>query len=352
MPGWYFKTLCVVLVTGVVLSGLVQNQMPSTSAHQTTPCLLHWKNSSCMHTARLIEELRAGVLNVCLSDINTQHTPGQLSLGNKPRHLKWNRHCLPTNYSTFGFTSDPREGHNWCTAVGVVYCIFIALEPPTVQPQVYESLQMNKDKFDLILTLSDTYQVSGPNVVQWPFGSSWLPLSEWQLPHKTRLCSMIASQKNQTIGHQMRHEIIRALNKSNVTCDILGGGYTPIQNKKDGICPYMFTVVVENTKVGKYMTEKLIDALACGAVPLYWGTEFAAKIFPGAIITFNSTWEAVNLIQGISEKKYNSMKTSLATAQQEAHKYVPPERWLWNNVMKCAAHIQARRRNCRFTPIH
>ena len=37
----------------------------------------------------------------------------------------------------------------------------------------------------------------------------------------------------------------------------------------EAICSYMFTIVIENSFEPLYCTEKLINALLCGTVPIY-----------------------------------------------------------------------------------
>ena len=51
----------------------------------------------------------------------------------------------------------------------------------------------------------------------------------------------------------------------------MGGGYKAFKQKADGLAPYRYSVVIENVRERNYFTEKLIDALLCGTVPIYWG---------------------------------------------------------------------------------
>jgi hypothetical protein len=51
----------------------------------------------------------------------------------------------------------------------------------------------------------------------------------------------------------------------------MGGGYHPFEAKSDGLAPYRYSVVIENVRERHYFSEKLIDAILCKTVPIYWG---------------------------------------------------------------------------------
>ena len=53
-------------------------------------------------------------------------------------------------------------------------------------------------------------------------------------------------------------------------------GYTHGQtgwadNKLAGLKDYMFTIVIENVVDDCWFTEKLMDSLLTGTIPIYWG---------------------------------------------------------------------------------
>lgn len=51
----------------------------------------------------------------------------------------------------------------------------------------------------------------------------------------------------------------------------------------DSLCDYYkgskFVVTMENTKIGHYITEKLINGLRAGIIPIYWGSSHIAEYF-------------------------------------------------------------------------
>jgi len=67
---------------------------------------------------------------------------------------------------------------------------------------------------------------------------------------------------------------------------------------------YKFALVMENTNVPAYITEKLLNAFVAGCVPIYYGTEDVFDIFnKDAFVYFNesSPEEAVTLVRHLME---------------------------------------------------
>ncbi len=89
---------------------------------------------------------------------------------------------------------------------------------------------------------------------------------------KTRNLSIIASKQNKIEGHKLRHRLVDWLRAEKIDAAILGRAYQPLDDKADGLAPYRFSIVIENTREPHYHTEKIIDAMLCRTVPIYWAT--------------------------------------------------------------------------------
>lgn len=96
---------------------------------------------------------------------------------------------------------------------------------------------------------------------------------------KTRLCSLIASGKRDQDGHRLRHRIVAKIRAEGLDIDVMGRGYAPFEAKADGLAPYRFSVVIENSREPAYITEKLIDAALCRTIPIYWGAPDVGEWF-------------------------------------------------------------------------
>jgi hypothetical protein len=67
----------------------------------------------------------------------------------------------------------------------------------------------------------------------------------------------------------------------------------------------MFTIVIENCKEDYYFTEKLIDCLLSGTIPIYWGCPSIHNFFDkDGILQFNTVEECVQIIKNITENDY------------------------------------------------
>ena len=69
-------------------------------------------------------------------------------------------------------------------------------------------------------------------------------------------------------------------------CDVFGRGNryaTEVANKSDALLPYRFSVCMENGVWDGYISDKIIDAVMCGCVPIYVGAPDVQKHIPFAI---------------------------------------------------------------------
>jgi hypothetical protein len=92
---------------------------------------------------------------------------------------------------------------------------------------------------------------------------------------KSRLLSIIASDKQETEGHLLRDQAIRAYHP----IDVFGHGRKNIKTKEEALQPYYFSVCVENGKYPNYFTEKITDCFASKTIPIYWGNPNIGDIF-------------------------------------------------------------------------
>ena len=205
------------------------------------------------------------------------------------------------------------------------------LEPRAVIPHIYSYIENNYDKFDFILTYDDTLVNMGPKFLFYPFGCCWVhPYITGAKLEKTDHISIIASGKNQTIGHQLRHRVIKELDMvSNPLIDVLGNGYKPFKNKKDGLEKYKFSIVIENSIQDTYFTEKIIDCFATKTVPIYYGTSKIANFFDkDGIISFNTVEELKEILDDLSDKDYEKMSKGIEKNFNSYKYFVVPENFI------------------------
>ena len=151
------------------------------------------------------------------------------------------------------------------------YNVAMLVEPYPMQPNVYNWISENYDKFDMVLTHHKPLLEINEKFRYYPV---WprikMDREYWGLPkEKSKNMSVIFSNKRQTESQTYRHEIV---NKFHSHFDLFGTGYNPIDDKYIGIKPYRYQVVVENTFSG-YVSEKGNDCFACGTIPIYYGDD-------------------------------------------------------------------------------
>jgi hypothetical protein len=300
-------------------------------------CPFKRKPISCGAMDRARWEVLEDKIVMCLWDSNSGMHKEQLSQFNKPRELKWTRNCVPgfvTQLFALASSTHFQVANDCCD--NDTYKVFLTTEPPSIQPKLYTLANKVKDEFDAVLSIGGSDIIEGSNVIYWPWGSSWVPLENWQIHPKSKLCSIIVSTNTLTVGHKMRHEIVKILKEMKFDCDILGHGYKPVGRKEEALVDYMFSIVIENSITGIYMTEKIFDAIACGTVPIYWGGEQAKKEFGDGIVPFKDIDHLKTILPTLNRELYMSMLPALKKNIEVGKKYVPPETWLWNNVFKCA----------------
>ncbi len=196
-----------------------------------------------------------------------------------PKNLIWDRTCQSNSKYTF-ITEDSFATHDFAHNKPVGWII----EPPLINKEAYRFAKKNCDNFTAILSHNKDFLATIPNGLYYPFGGCWIEEENRKVHPKTKLISIIASGKKETIGHRLRHEVIA---KFGSQIDVFGHGYNPIGNKLEALKDYAYTIVIENEQSNGWFTEKLIDALQCGCIPVYWGAPDIYSYFDNVKGLFN-----------------------------------------------------------------
>jgi len=147
------------------------------------------------------------------------------------------------------------------------------LEPSGLHPEDYAAAM--EKPFDAVLTHNLDYCYRD-NWLYYPYGGSWIDFDSWFCEPKTERISMIMSDKNTMPGHKFRHEV---MSEHADSIDIFGMGIFELDRKITGLSPYAFSVVVESERRNGYFTEKLIDCISVGTIPIYWGDPIIGRVF-------------------------------------------------------------------------
>ena len=103
-----------------------------------------------------------------------------------------------------------------------------------------------------------------------------------QKPREKRAAiSAVVSTKSILPGHRRRLGFLRQLKRTlGDRLDIFGRGFHEIGDKADAILPYQYHLVLENTSMPDYWTEKLADAYLGYAFPIVSGPPNLDRWFP------------------------------------------------------------------------
>lgn len=204
------------------------------------------------------------------------------------------------------------------------------LEPESVSPNIYQEIKKINLNFKNVLTYDKDLLDIGENYIFYPFGGCWIHPDDHKIYPKSKLISIIASTKNQTDGHQLRHKIIEKYDNKIHT---YGRGYNPVEHKIECLKDYRFSIVIENIKKDYYFTEKLIDCFMTGTIPIYYGCPSIVDFFDlDGIITFNNIQELETILDGLTPSLYDKKINSITKNFEIAKKYLISEDWIKENL--------------------
>ena len=136
------------------------------------------------------------------------------------------------------------------------------------------------------------------NAVPW--------VQDRKVHEKTKLVSMIASNKRMCEGHAKRLQFV---DKFRDKLDFYGRGFNEISCKEDGLRDYMFSVGIENAVYDTYFTEKLTDCFACGTIPIFYGCKGVTEYFnENGIIFLDDNFDLSTLTDDLYYSKMDAIK--------------------------------------------
>ncbi|GHF54759.1 hypothetical protein [Seohaeicola zhoushanensis] len=200
------------------------------------------------------------------------------------------------------------------------------VEPTVVHARHYALLRLTWRRFFRVLTFNEDLLRQIPNGVFFPLGSTWVP--EWRELDvtKDRMCSLIASAKRDSEGHQLRHAVADWIRATGQDVTLLGGGYAPFDRKSEGLARYRYSVVIENVRERNYFSEKLLDSVFCSTVPIYWGCpNIEDFIDPEGMILCASEDDIRRAVAAASEADYAARLPALQALQQVLAPYAQVE---------------------------
>lgn len=256
------------------------------------------------------------------------------SLNNIPKHIEWCRTFNRDEEQDLIIFTDQcifQKPRFKCKK-----SIFWLIEPVSTYPYSYSFVKENinhPDFADYILTYDKELCKLSDKVIFYPHSGSWIHENDFGIYPKTKMCSIILSNKKQTTGHRMRWAAVENFPDK---FDIFGRGTDkPLDYKLDGLKDYRYSVIIENIKQDDYYTEKIIDSFSTATIPLFWGTDNIRSYFnEKGIIKFDTISELKFLIDNICcEQDYLSRMDAIKYNLEESYKYRIAEDFIYENIL-------------------
>lgn len=110
------------------------------------------------------------------------------------------------------------------------------------------------------------------NANPWFVNKSFDELMTDKSTEKTKLISVVSSNKVFTEGHQKRFDFVQKLKEYyGDKLDIFGRGIKDFDDKWDVLANYKYSIAIENDFCDDWVTEKFFDCLYTETLPLYYG---------------------------------------------------------------------------------
>lgn len=236
------------------------------------------------------------------------HSPS--TSGFDPIYIEWNKTdfsapiSIYVDYSLKTVSNINTKNYGWLC------------ESKTINSDLYEWAKNNidflKNNFISVFThdVSLSEQSSVFKLVQCS-GKSFI--KNGKLYNKTKLVSMVASNKIMCEEHSYRQNIIKKFSNK---CDHYGRGYNEITNKEDGLKDYCFSFALENATYPNMFTEKITDCFMTGTVPIYYGISNISDFFnPDGIIFLTDDFKIEDLSFDLYQSKINAVKDNLKRSE-------------------------------------
>ena len=205
------------------------------------------------------------------------------------------------------------------------------VESKTIQPHMYHWCESNIDflkQYYIRVFTHDVELAAKSDIFTLTQCSGKSFIQRGVIYPKSKLVSMIASNKVMCPEHILRQQVVDRY-KNEV--DLYGRGYREIDNKKNGLADYAFSITMENATYSNMFTEKITDCFMCGTIPIYYGIPNIDEFFnPEGIIQLHSDFSVAELTFNLYSSKLDAVKENYRIAQE----MLTAEDYIYVNFLK------------------
>lgn len=158
--------------------------------------------------------------------------------------------------------------------------IFVAAEPSSLK-QYDESFLA---QFATIITCQRGMRHGNKYYNQpghtWFIKKNYDELMHTESVQKSKLLSIVTSNKQESEGHKKRYEFCMKLKEYfGESADLYGRGINDFEDKWDVLAPYKYSIAIENYIEPDWVTEKIGDCFLAHTFPFYSGPENISKYY-------------------------------------------------------------------------
>ena len=208
-----------------------------------------------------------------------------------------------------------------CHVPQLGFNIFYACEPTDIAPYIKPWILNNYKYFNIVLSHDKEILQKCPNAIKFHWTNLWIKEHEYISNENKQLnVSFICGGNHMCQGHLIRRECW--LKQEEITLPKKFFYSTRINGelkKFDGNLPCskdsklelfkdtMFHIVMENSRINDYFSEKILDCFATWTVPIYFGCPNINEYFDiRGIIVVNSVDEIISTVNNLTENDYTS----------------------------------------------
>lgn len=198
--------------------------------------------------------------------------------------------CPPSH--TVFITGEPESVHKYDQRLLDQFAKVVSVQTGIKHPGLVNTLQimhwaLGINRFDLNDNISKDYD-------------ELMALKEIK---KTKLISIITSNKMGTAGHRLRYHFALKLKKYfGDDIDLFGQGIKDFGDTWEALAPYKYSIPIENSSYDNYATEKLFECYLAHTFPIYHGAPNIGKYLSAdsfATININDFNDSVQKIKKI-----------------------------------------------------
>ena len=180
----------------------------------------------------------------------------------------------------------------------VVGLAFEPFEFLDIQPSFVEYAQKHIGKY----FIGDKRKLPDPFIEH--FGYMWYSNPKRDIIMKTKLMSIVVSEKTSAPGHKYRHDLVEKIIQYNLPIDIYGRGSRQYKsNNVKGVFTdaepyedYMYSICIENFSNNHYFSEKIITPILYNCMPVYLGCKQIKSYFDDVISLYGDCDRDIQLL--------------------------------------------------------